>query len=84
MRIIIGLIMIAAGFGMIWKTEWLVSNFGRIAFFENYLGTEGGTRLGLKLIGILVIFIGFLLVSGMYENFANTFFGPLLRVITPQ
>ena len=84
MRIIIGLVMVISGFGMIWKTEWLVSNFGRIALFENYLGTEGGTRLGLKLIGILVIFIGFLLVSGMYENFANTLFGPILRVISPQ
>lgn len=33
-KIILGIIAIAAGTGMVIKTEWLVSNFGRIAWFE--------------------------------------------------
>jgi hypothetical protein len=65
---------------MVWKTEWLVSNFGHVYFFEKYLGTEGGTRLGYKLIGLFIIFIGLLTISGLIENFTGWLFGPLLRV----
>ena len=40
MSIIIGLIAIAIGVAFVIKTEWLLSNFGRIAWFEEKLGTE--------------------------------------------
>jgi 1,4-dihydroxy-2-naphthoate octaprenyltransferase len=80
MKYLIAIIMILAGFSMVWKTEWLVSNFGHVYFFEKYFGAEGGTRLGYKLIGMLVIFMGFLIISGMMEGFIGWLFGPLLRV----
>ncbi|MFW0862669.1 MAG: hypothetical protein ACKKL6_03730 [Candidatus Komeilibacteria bacterium] len=79
MRFIIGLILIGVGFTMVWKTEGWFSFFGRIAFAEKYLGTEGGSRLFYKLIGILGILIGMLLVTGLYDDVMGTATGPLVR-----
>ncbi|HAZ17082.1 MAG: hypothetical protein A3H59_03835 [Candidatus Jacksonbacteria bacterium RIFCSPLOWO2_02_FULL_43_9] len=66
-----GLVVLAIGFLLSWKTEWFVSNFGRMAWAEKYLGTEGGTRLATKFIGFLAIFIGLLLITGLFDNFMN-------------
>lgn len=79
MHIIAGLILLALGFVIVLKSEWLLSNFGRIAFFEAKLGTEGGSRLGYKLIGIVIIFIGILVLTNMISDFALWVLSPLLR-----
>lgn len=55
---ILGLIFMIIGFIFVWKTEWFMINFGRIGFAEEHLGTEGGSRLVYKLIGILMIMFG--------------------------
>jgi len=78
-HIIIGIIIIVAGCFMVLKTEWLVNNFGRISWFEEKLGSEGGTRLGYKLIGILAIIIGIIILTGSGPNFARWLLSPLLK-----
>ena len=60
MHFIIGIIILALGFLIVTKSSWLLNNFGRISFFEQHLGTSGGSRLGYKLLGIIILFIGFL------------------------
>jgi hypothetical protein len=40
MNIIIGLIAAVIGFLMVWKTEWIVINFGRINWAEEHLGSD--------------------------------------------
>lgn len=78
-----GLVGIALGAAMVIRTEGLVSAFGRIEFFDRYLGAEGGTRLGYKLIGLLVIFISVLIATNMIGGFMTWLLGPLLRFNQP-
>ncbi len=60
-RFFIALIGTIAGFMLVWKTEPVFGFTGRFDFAEKYLGTEGGSRLFIKIIGCIVI-----LVSWMY------------------
>ncbi len=83
MQILAGFIMIVVGAFMVIKSETLLNIFGRIDFFEKYLGTEGGSRLGYKLIGILVIFFGILMVTGLVGGFLEWILSPILRVSQP-
>lgn len=80
MYIIIGLIIILIGFLLIAKAEWFLNNFGRIGFFEQHLSTEGGTRLGYRLLGMLVIFIGMLVLTNLLGGLAAWMLGPYLRM----
>lgn len=79
MSILIGIIILAIGVLIVIKTEAMLSMFGRIAFFERYLGTEGGSRLGYKLVGLLAIFIGFLVMTNMIGGFLEWILSPILR-----
>lgn len=78
-----GLIGIAIGTGMVMKTEGLVSAFGPIYFFDKYLGAEGGTRLGYKLIGLFIIFISVLIATNMIDGFLLWILGPIIRHQAP-
>jgi len=79
MHFIFGIIITAIGYSLVAKTEGYLNNFGRIGFFDQYLGMEGGSRLGYKLIGILAIFIGIVLFFGMWDNFLGWLLSPLIR-----
>ena len=82
MRIIFffgGIAVMAIGFLIIWKSEWMLSNFGRIAFFDQKMGSEGGSRMGYKLIGLVIIFFGFLAASNMIGGFLEWVLSPLLK-----
>lgn len=74
MRYIIGIIAIIIGFIIIWKSEWFLQNFGRIDWAEIHLGADGGTRLFYKLLGLAVIIISFLYMSGFIEGLLITIF----------
>ncbi len=69
MRYFIGIIAALLGVGMIIKTQWLVENFGTNSWAEEHLGTSGGSRLLYKLIGLALIFIGFLLITNLFGGF---------------
>ncbi|MDO8499761.1 MAG: hypothetical protein Q7S66_03820 [bacterium] len=69
MTTIIGILLALAGVCMVLKTEWLYENFGTVAWAEEHLGTSGGTRLFYKLVGIIIIFFGFLLIVGLWQDF---------------
>jgi len=84
MHILYGFIIIIVGAMVVIKSEWLLNNFGRIAFFESHLGSEGGSRLGYKLIGLLVIFIGLLVMTNLIGGFLEWALSPLIRVSQPQ
>ncbi len=83
MHIIIGLIMIIAGALIVIKSNKILNSFGRINFFERYLGSEGGSRLGYKLVGLLIIFIGIMVATNMIGGFMKWIFSPLLQFSTP-
>lgn len=77
---ILGIIFIAVGLLFVIKTESFLRNFGRIGFFEQHLGTEGGSRLGYKLMGLFIIFLGMLMVTGGIGRFLSFVLAPLIRV----
>lgn len=83
MRIIFGLAIIAIGALIVIKTEGLLNAFGRIEFFERHLGSEGGSRLGYKLIGLIVIFIGMLIATNMIGGFMGWLLSPLINASRP-
>ncbi len=76
--IILGLIILVTGVFLTIKTEWFMENFGRISWFEKTLGTEGGSRLGYKLLGLLAIFIGIIMATGNGANFFTWLLSPLM------
>lgn len=84
MNIVIGAIILAVGALIVIKSEAVLNMFGRIEFFERYLGTEGGSRLGYKLVGLLAIFIGFLIMTNLIGGFMEWVLSPLLRYSRPQ
>lgn len=64
MKYLVGIILIAVGFVIIWKADWLMENMGRIDWAEQHLGSDGGTRAFYKLLGVAIILLSFLLMSG--------------------
>ena len=79
MKFILGIIGIVIGFLLIWKSDWIVNNFGRVDWAEIKLGAEGGTRLLWKLIGLAVIIIAMLYMFGFIEGVIGAIFSPLFR-----
>lgn len=84
MNFILGAMITAVGVLIVLKTEWLLNNFGRIGWFEEKLGSEGGSRLGYKLVGCLTIFIGILIFTNMIGGFLGWLLSPLTRYMVPQ
>ena len=83
MRFFLGLIGIIIGFIFIWKADWIVNNFGRIDWAEIHLGSEGGTRLFWKLVGLGVIILAMMYMFGLVEGIIWMIFSPLFRGQTP-
>ncbi len=79
MGILLGLLLIGSGTMIVIKSEWILQNFGRIAWFEKQLGAEGGSRLGYKLVGLVVIFFGLLTMTGLTNSFMQAVLSPLVR-----
>lgn len=79
MRYIFGIIGIIIGFVIIWKSEWLLQQFGRFSWAEEHLGTSGGTRMFYKLIGMAIIILSFIYMGGFLEGILLRLFAPTLR-----
>ena len=76
--------MVVAGALITIKSEAVFSFFGRIEFFEDKLGTSGGSRLGYKLIGLLIFFLGALTMMGLISGFLQFVLSPLLKYSKPE
>ena len=84
MQIILGILITLAGAIFIAKTEWFLENFGRIGWFDEKLGSEGGSRLGYKIIGILLLFIGIVMMTGSGDAFFSWVLSPLTKYSNPS
>ncbi len=71
--------LVGIGILPILKTEWFMRNFGRIEWAEQKLGDS---RLFYKLIGLAVIFIGLMAMTGLLSSFLLGTVGTLFRVPT--
>ena len=74
---IVGAVIIPLGIGIVLKTEWLINNFGSNAWAEAKFGTSGGSRILYKLIGLCIIFLGLVLIFGLYNGFMNATVGKI-------
>jgi len=84
MQIILGIIITAVGALLVIKTEWFIGNFGRLSWFEDKLGSEGGSRLGYKIIGILVLTVGIIMMTGSGDLFFSWLASPLTQYSNPK
>ncbi len=77
MKYLIALFAILVGTILVIKTEWFIQNFGTSTWAEEHMGTSGGTRLFYKLVGVAIILIAFLGISGLLGDMVLGFFGKL-------
>ncbi|MEK7623345.1 MAG: hypothetical protein AAB408_01580 [Patescibacteria group bacterium] len=77
MTYIIGILAIGVGTLIIFKTEWILENFGSSAWAEAHLGTEGGSRLFYKLIGLAFIILSIMGMTGLLGEVIIGIFGSL-------
>ena len=73
----IGLLVIGVGSLLVIKTQWIYDFTGPIDWAEQHLGTEGGTRLFIKLIGVLMIIGTFLAITGILGGWVSSIFGSI-------
>jgi uncharacterized membrane protein YkgB len=78
LRIPLGLIIMAIGFLIVWKTETMFKWFGAVPWAEEHLGS-GQTRLFYKLIGVLIAFIGIFTVTNIISSILGSFAGIFVR-----
>lgn len=80
MQWFIGLLVIGLGSLLVIKTQWIYDFTGPIDWAEQHLGTEGGTRLFIKLIGVLMIIGTFLAITGILGDWVIAIFGGFVKV----
>lgn len=80
MSTFLGFLGLALGFVMVWQANWLVANFGRLTWAEEHLGSDGGSRLGWKLIGLGVIVLSLLYMFGFLGGLFLSIFGSLFGI----
>lgn len=73
---IFGFILFIIGLLFIIFTEWFLNNFGRIDWAEQKLG--GGTRLFYKLLGLILMFVGMLMMLDLFGGLVMWVFSPLM------
>lgn len=80
MKYIVGILAIVFGTFMVIKTEWFLENFGTNAWAEQHLGSDGGSRLMYKLIGLAIIIIAMLGMTGLLGGIIMSIFSSLFMV----
>lgn len=78
-RIILGIIFVAVGFLMVWKTDWFLQTFGEIPFAQKLFSLWGSSRTFYNLAGVLLIFIGFSLIFNLWGKIATWILSPLIN-----
>lgn len=74
-RIIGGLVGAGIGFVMVWKSSFFAETFGSLSTWaDTHLG---GMRTVYKILGCLIIFISFLVVTNLHVTFFASVFGGL-------
>jgi len=68
-RVFGGLIIAIAGSLLVIKTEKIIEQVGTNSWAEVKFGTWGGTRFMWKMLGLLTVFIGFVIMTNMTEGF---------------
>lgn len=88
MQYILGLLLAGFGFLMVWKTDKFYEFFGPLPVAEKYIHSEGGSRMLYKLIGVVLIIVGFMIFTNLEQSFvlwiAQNFFGAVAPGQAPK
>jgi hypothetical protein len=77
MNYIYGLLGMAFGATMTIKSDWFLRTFGKSNWAETNLSTSGGTRTMYKLMGIGIIILAILAMTGSLGGIVLSIFGRL-------
>lgn len=72
LRILLGIGIIVLGYMMAAKTQWFLDILGPVAWAEKHFVSEG-SRLFYKLLGILIIVLGIIVVTDLYDTIIGGF-----------
>jgi len=75
LSIILGILGIVAGFFMVWKPQKFLAGLGEQAWMEKVFGPGHGTT-GYQAVGIILIIISLMLMTGIIESMAVSIFVP--------
>lgn len=78
-RIILGILGIGLGILISVKQAWLVSTFGHIGVIEKYMRTMGGTRTFYIILGVLLVIISVLYMTGKLDDVVVGIFLKIFR-----
>lgn len=79
----LGILIAGTGACLVIYTEAIMSFTGRMDWADQWLGMYGGSRLGIKLVGIAAVIIGFLLATGLLGPIVLRLFGGLFSGFGP-
>ena len=79
-RVLLGLAMVGVGAVITIYANKIYEAMGPMAWAEEHLGTEGGTRLMYKLIGIGLAVLGFMVATNLLTSLIIS----ILSAIFPQ
>jgi len=71
LRIFVGLLICVAGFYSVRKPDIALDIVGQVDFAEKYV--PGGSYAFFKLIGIIIILVGFMVMTNLYGQMINWF-----------
>lgn len=74
MQWLLAFVLIGVGCLLVIKTQWIYDFIGPIEWAEQHLGTEGGTRIFIKILGVLLILGTFLGVTGILGGWLTGLF----------
>jgi len=78
MHIIIGLIVIGVGFIVVWKPRYFLDFLGNQAWVEKIFAVND-QELAYKIIGIILIFVGALIMTNLIYDILTAFAGLFVR-----
>jgi len=73
----IGVAMMVVGFLCVRKTDWLLRYIGDIG---ELFGALNASWLSWKIIGVILILLGFMIAFGLFQSFFALTIGPLFNV----
>ncbi|MDD4351603.1 MAG: hypothetical protein PHU71_01300 [Candidatus Gracilibacteria bacterium] len=77
MNFFMGLIGVVAGFFYVKYSKNVADSLGRMSWAEKWLGA-GGTYSFHKIVGIIIIVISFMWMTGTFQLLLVSFLGPLM------
>lgn len=79
LRIFLGVLFAGVGFFFVKYADWFYANIGPMDWAEKYFSTFGGTRMFYKFLGIIFVFVGGLVATGLSSAFFAWVLSPLIR-----